>query len=151
MTIREPPSLLSSVSSDFGSSFSLASPRSSGFSYQEDGTFMFNMYRPLQISANIKASVRQEEAKEASQLVIFKGSPFAFGLDELLIAPSVALGDKVDTFGNAYLVRLREEFMFVVKRFSREDRPHDVFEKQVKLVAGIEHENIAKMMGYYMK
>ncbi|KAL0299637.1 UNVERIFIED_CONTAM: putative inactive receptor kinase [Sesamum radiatum] len=40
--------------------------------------------------------------------------------------------------------------MFVVKRFSREDRPHDVFEKQVKLVAGIEHENIAKMMGYYM-
>ncbi|KAL0321515.1 UNVERIFIED_CONTAM: putative inactive receptor kinase [Sesamum calycinum] len=144
------PSLLSSVSSDFGSSFSLASPRSSGFSYQEDGTFMFNMYRPLQISANIKASVRQEEAKEASQLVIFKGSPFAFGLDELLIAPSVALGDKVDTFGNAYLVRLREDFMFVVKRFSREDRPHDVFEKQVKLVAGIEHENIAKMMGYYI-
>ncbi|KAL0400643.1 UNVERIFIED_CONTAM: putative inactive receptor kinase [Sesamum latifolium] len=145
------PSLLSSVSSDFSSSFSLASPRSSGFSYQEDGTYMSNMYRPLQISANIKASVRQEEAKEESgQLVIFRGSPFAFGLDELLIAPSAALGDKVDTFRNTYLVRFREDFIFVVKRFSREDRPYDMFEKHVKLVAGIEHENIAKMMGYYI-
>ncbi|KAL0304373.1 UNVERIFIED_CONTAM: putative inactive receptor kinase [Sesamum radiatum] len=145
------PSLLSSVSSDFSSSFSLASPRSSGFSYQEDGTYMSNMYRPLQISANIKASVRQEEAKaESGQLVIFRGSPFAFGLDELLIAPSAALGDKVDTFRNTYLVRFREDFIFVVKRFSREDRPYDVFEKHVKLVAGIEHENIAKMMGYYI-
>ncbi|KAL0318044.1 UNVERIFIED_CONTAM: putative inactive receptor kinase [Sesamum angustifolium] len=145
------PSLLSSVSSDFGSSFSLASPLSGEFSYREDGTFMFHMYRPLQISANIKASVRQEEAKEESgQLVIFKSSPFAFGLDELLIAPSVALGDKVDSFGNAYLVRLREDFLFVVKRVSREDRPQDVFEKQGKLIAGIEHENIVKMMGYYI-
>ncbi|KAL0299638.1 UNVERIFIED_CONTAM: putative inactive receptor kinase [Sesamum radiatum] len=145
------PSLLSSVSSDFSSSFSLASPLSREFSYREDGTFMFHMYRPLQISANIKASVRQKEAKEESgQLVIFKSSPVEFGLQEFLMAPAVALGDKVDTFGNAYLVRLREDFMFVVKRFRREDPPHDVLEKQVKLVAGIEHENIAKMMGYYI-
>lgn len=145
------PSLRSSVSSDFSSSFSLASPLSSGFFYREDGTFMFDMYRPLQISANIKASVRKEMAKEESgQLVIFKGSPFAFGLDELLIAPSVALGDTIDSFGNAYLVRLREDFVFVVKRISRENWAHDMFEKKIKLCAGIEHENIVKMMGYYI-
>ncbi|KAK4431378.1 putative inactive receptor kinase [Sesamum alatum] len=147
------PSLLSSVSSDFSSSFSLSSPRSSAFAFHpEDGTFMSDKYLPLQISANIKASVRSEEAKEEphSQLVLFRGSPVEFGLQELLMVPSMALGDKVETFRNAYLVRLRQDFMFVVKRFSREDCPHDLFKRQVKLVAGIEHENIVKMMGYYL-
>ncbi|KAL0400644.1 UNVERIFIED_CONTAM: putative inactive receptor kinase [Sesamum latifolium] len=143
------PSLLSSVSSDF----SLSSPLSCAFAYAPDETFMSDKCLPLQISGNIRASVRQEEAKEESdQLVLLGGSPVEFGLQELLMAPSVALGEKVETFRNTYLVRLREDFIFVVKRFSREYLSRDAFEKRVrvKLIAGIEHENIVKMMGYYM-
>ncbi|KAK4431377.1 putative inactive receptor kinase [Sesamum alatum] len=145
------PSVISSVSSDFGSSFGLTSPLSNTFVDAEDGVFMFDNYLPLQISANIKASVRSKEAKKPrGQLVLFRGSPVEFGLQELLMAPSIALGDKVETFRNAYLVRLREEFMFVVKRFSRGKFTDDVLEEKLKMIGSIKHENVVKMMGYYL-
>ncbi|KAK4431374.1 putative inactive receptor kinase [Sesamum alatum] len=146
------PSVISSVSSDFGSSFSLTSPLSSTFVDAEDGVFMFDNYLPLQISANIKASVRSEEGKEEprGQLVLIRVSPVEFGLQELLMAPSIALGDKVETFRNAYLVRLREDFMIVVKRFSRGKFTDDVLEEKLKMIGSIKHENVVKMMGYYL-
>ncbi|KAL0400642.1 UNVERIFIED_CONTAM: putative inactive receptor kinase [Sesamum latifolium] len=145
------PSVISSISSDFGSSFSLTSPLSSTFADPEDGVFMFDKYPPLQISANIKTGVRSEEAKEEpGQLVLFRGSPVEFGLDELLMAPSIALGEKVETFRTAYLVRVREDIMFVVKRIRRGKFTDDALEEKLKIIGSIKHENVVKMMGYYL-
>ncbi|KAL0299639.1 UNVERIFIED_CONTAM: putative inactive receptor kinase [Sesamum calycinum] len=57
------PSLISSVSSDFSSSFSLTSPHSSTFANPEDGIFMSEQkYPPLQVSANVRASVTSGKA-----------------------------------------------------------------------------------------
>ncbi|KAK4431373.1 putative inactive receptor kinase [Sesamum alatum] len=143
------PSLMSSVSSDFSSSFSLSSPLSSTFPKPEDGIFMSDRYPPLRVSANIKAMVRSGEAKEGPcRLVLFMGSPVEFGLKELLMAPSVALGDKLRTFINTHLVWLRKEILFVVKRFHRGDYSLDEVEEEMKIIGSIDHENVGKMVGY---
>ncbi|KAK4431375.1 putative inactive receptor kinase [Sesamum alatum] len=134
------PSLMSSVSSDFSSSFSLSSPLSSTFPKPEDGIFMSDKYPPLQFSANFK--------EERCRLVLFMGSPVEFELKELLMAPSIDLGDKLPTFRKTHLVRLRKDILFVVKRFHRGDYSLDELEEEMKMIGSLEHENVCKMMGY---
>ncbi|KAL0400640.1 UNVERIFIED_CONTAM: putative inactive receptor kinase [Sesamum latifolium] len=130
--------------------FSLTSPLSSTFANPEDGIFMSaQKYPPLQVSANIKAIITLGEAKEEPcRLVLFTGSPVEFGLKELLMAPSIALGDKLPTFTNTQLVRLRKDILFVVKRFSTNDYSHDKLLEEMKIIGSIDHENVGKMIGY---
>ncbi|KAK6135328.1 hypothetical protein DH2020_030916 [Rehmannia glutinosa] len=140
-------SLISSLSSDFSSllirSTSSFSSASFDFVSPKDGSFKSDPSLPFRFLAECKISLTPERKEEAGQLVHLKGSPFAFGLQELLMAPSLVLGDEMKTFRNTYIVRLKDQsIVFVVKRLRSKAR--------LDTIGSFEHENVVKLRGYYL-
>ncbi|KAK6135329.1 hypothetical protein DH2020_030917 [Rehmannia glutinosa] len=146
------PSLRSSVSSD--SSFRLSSSFSSTyFDFVVDPKnqiFKSAKFLPFQYLAEIKITIRPESDKQTGQLIHLKGSPFAFDLQELLMAPSFVLGEELATYRNTYIIRLREDTMFVVKKLERENFTQVELKNRLKIIGSIEHENVVKLRGYYL-
>ncbi|KAK6155603.1 hypothetical protein DH2020_009851 [Rehmannia glutinosa] len=147
------PSLRSSVSSD--SSFRLSSSFSSTtFDFvvdQKHGFFKSAKFLPFQYLAEIKISASPEtKEEEDGRLIHLKGSSFAFGLQELLMAPSFVLGEELATYRNTYIIRLKEDTMFVVKKLERDHFTEVEFKNRVKTIGSIEHENVVKLRGYYL-
>ncbi|KAI3458050.1 hypothetical protein Pfo_014713 [Paulownia fortunei] len=146
-------SFISSLSSDFSSSFSLNSPfhhnPSFNFANPKHGLPKHGHSLPFQALARINISARPEE-KQNPDLIFFDDSPFTFEVETLLKAPSNNLGDEIQTFGESFVVSPGKGFMVVVKRFMISKISLQIFEQQMKIIGSIEHENLVKPRGYFL-